>query len=283
MHVLHLDSSIIGDESVGRRLSIPVVDRLSEASPRPDGHLPGPRQTSLPHQVLSELTDASPGADAASGIYDATAIPTTDEIVGLKAARELDDAALRTIFLEARTANGFLDYPVQRELLARAVELALLGPTSANGLPLRLVFIESAEAKEKLRPSLRAGNLEKTMAAPVTAIIATDLKFYERFPRTFPDRGETLKETLAAMEPTVQREFAWDNAVLQMAYFIVALRSLGLDTGPMAGFDRKIVDTAFFPDGDWASQYLINIGYGDDGKLFPRLPRFNVDEIARFA
>jgi 3-hydroxypropanoate dehydrogenase len=121
------------------------------------------------------------------------------------------------------------------------------------------------------------------MAAPVTAIIATDLKFYEQFPRTFPDRGEMLKGTLAAMEPAAQRGFAWDNAVLQMAYFIVALRSLGLDTGPMAGFDRKIVDEVFFPDCNWASQYLINIGYGDDSKLFPRLPRFNVDEIARFA
>ena len=255
MSVRHIDSSITEDESVSGRPTARVVDRLSEASP----------------------------ADAGSGIYDATVIPTTDEIVDLKAARELDERALRTIFLEARTANGFLDYPVHREVLARAVELALLGPTSANGLPLRLVFVESAEAKEKLRPSLLAGNLEKTMAAPVTAIIATDLKFYEQFPRTFPDRGEMLKGTLAAMEPAVQREFAWDNAVLQMAYFIVALRSLGLDTGPMAGFDRKIVDEAFFPDGNWASQYLINIGYGDDSKLFPRLPRFNVDEIAQFA
>ncbi len=208
---------------------------------------------------------------------------TVDEIVNLKIVRALDGAALRTLFLEARTANGFLDYPVNRELLARAVELALLGPTSANGLPLRLVFVESAEAKEKLRPSLLAGNLEKTMAAPVTAIIATDLKFYEHFPRTFPERGEMLKERVAAMEPALQREFAWDNAVLQMAYFIVALRSLGLDTGPMVGFERKIVDEAFFPDGNWVSQYLINIGYGDDSKLFPRLPRFNVDEVARFA
>ena len=255
MNVVHIDSSISRDESASRRLTTRVVDRPSEASP----------------------------ADAALGIYDANVILTTDEIVDLKAARELDEAALRTIFLEARTANGFLDYPVQRELLARAVELALLGPTSANGLPLRLVFVESAEAKEKLRPSLLAGNLEKTMAAPVTAIIATDLKFYEQFPRTFPDRGQMLKGMVAAMEPAAQRETAWDNAVLQMAYFIVALRSLGLDAGPMAGFNRKTVDEAFFPDGNWASQYLINIGYGDDSKLFPRLPRFNVDEIARFA
>jgi len=269
MNVLHADSRMTGEESVSRRLTPRIVDVVTDRD--------------LVNDVLSHVNEASPGADAAGGIYDAAVIPTTDEIVDLKAARELDEAALRTIFLEARTANGFLDYPVPRELLARAVELALLGPTSANGLPLRLVFVESAEAKEKLRPSLRAGNLEKTMAAPATAIIATDLKFYEQFPRTFPDRGEVLKGTLAAMEPAAQREAAWDNAILQMAYFIIALRSLGLDTGPMAGFDRKIVDEAFFPDGNWASQYLINIGYGDDSKLFPRLPRFNVDEIARFA
>jgi 3-hydroxypropanoate dehydrogenase len=247
MNVRHIDSSITGDESVSRR-----------------------------------VTEKSPGA-AGSRIYDETVIPTTDEIVDLKVARELDEAALRTIFLEARTANGFLGYPVRRELLARAVELALLGPTSANGLPLRLVFVESAEAKEKLRPSLLAGNLEKTMAAPVTAIVAADLKFYEQFPRTFPDRGEMLRGMLAAMEPAAQREIAWDYAILQMAYFIVALRSLGLDAGPMVGFDRKIVDEAFFPDGTCASQYLINIGYGDDSKLFPRLPRFNVDEVARWS
>lgn len=120
------------------------------------------------------------------------------------------------------------------------------------------------------------------MAAPVTAIIAADLKFYEQFPRTFPDRGEMLRGMLAALEPAAQREIAWDNAILQMAYFIVALRSLGLDAGPMVGFDRKIVDEAFFPDGNCASQYLINIGYGDDSKLFPRLPRLNVDEVARW-
>jgi 3-hydroxypropanoate dehydrogenase len=121
------------------------------------------------------------------------------------------------------------------------------------------------------------------MAAPITAIIATDLQFYELFPQTFPERGEALKGMLAAMEPVVRRAHAWDNAVLQMGYFILAVRALGLDAGPMAGFDRTLVDAAFFPDGRWASQYLINLGYGDDTKLFPRLPRFSAGEIARFA
>jgi 3-hydroxypropanoate dehydrogenase len=211
-------------------------------------------------------------------------IPTTGEIVDLKAARELDEAALRTIFLEARTANGFLDYPVHRELLARAVELALLGPTSANGLPLRLVFVESAEAKEKLRPSLRAGNLEKTMAAPVTAIIATDLKFYEPFPRTFPGsrhdaQGDAGGDgTRGATRIRVGQRGLADGLLHRRAF----VRS-GSTPDRWPAFDRKIVDEAFFPDGNWVSQYLINIGYGDDSKLFPRLPRFNVEEIARFA
>ena len=208
---------------------------------------------------------------------------TVDEIVQRKAGRRVDENALRALFFEARTATGFLDHKVPHELLAEAVELALIGPTSANGLPMRIVFVESLEAKERLRPALSPGNLDKTMAAPITAIIATDLQFYELFPQTFPERGEALKGMVAAMEPAVRRAHAWDNAVLQMAYFILAVRALGLDAGPMAGFDRTLVDAAFFPDGRWASQYLINLGYGDDTKLFPRLPRFSALEIARFA
>ncbi len=133
-----------------------------------------------------------------------------------------------------------------------------------------------------MRPSLSPGNLDKTMAAPTTAIVATDLSFHELFSRTFPDRAEMFKNSFAAMDPELRRAYAWDNALLQMGYFIIALRSVGLDAGPMAGFDRKLVDAAFFPDGRFAAQYLINIGYGDDTKVFARLPRFNVDEIASF-
>jgi 3-hydroxypropanoate dehydrogenase len=212
----------------------------------------------------------------------AIAPPTVDEIVELKSARSLDDRALRTIFFEARTANGFVDRPVPRDLLARAVEIALLGPTSANSLPLRIVFVETPEAKERLRPAMAPTNLDKTMATPVNAIIATDLKFYDQFPRTFPERGEMFKGVFGGLPPEARRGMAWDNAMLQMGYFIIALRSVGLDAGPMAGFERSIVDAAFFPDGQFVSQYVINIGYGDDTKVFPRLPRFNVDEIARF-
>ena len=209
--------------------------------------------------------------------------PTVDEIVELKTGRALDERALRTIFFEGRTANGFVDRKVPRELLEASVELALLGPTSANSLPLRIVFVETSEAKERLRPALAATNVDKTMAAPVTAIIATDLQFYEQFSRTFPERAEMFKGLFGGLPDAARRGMAWDNAVLQMGYFIVALRSVGLDVGPMAGFDRAVVDAAFFPDGQFVSQYVMNIGYGDDTKVFPRLPRFNFDEIARFA
>lgn len=213
---------------------------------------------------------------------DEPIVPTLAELVERKAARRLDEHALRSIFLEARTANGFLDRPVSREQLAQAVELALMGPTSANNLPARFVFVTTPEAKERLRPALSPGNLDKTMAAPATAIVAADPNFHERFDRTFPDRATMFKELFANMPAEQRLATAWDNALLQMGYFIVALRSLGLDAGPMAGFDRAAVDAAFFPDGSLRTQYLINIGYGDDTKLFPRLPRFNVDEVARF-
>jgi 3-hydroxypropanoate dehydrogenase len=208
--------------------------------------------------------------------------PTPDEIIERKALRALNEHGLQTIFSEARTANGFLDRKIPHELLDRALELAVLGPTSANMLPMRVVFVESAQAKDKLEPALSEGNHDKTIAAPVTAIMATDLRFFEHFPRLFPERGQMFKERFGSLSPEVLRAHAWDNAVLQMAYFIIALRAVGLDAGPMAGFDRQRVDAAFFPDGRFVSQYLINIGYGDDTKVWPRLPRFEAHDIAQY-
>jgi 3-hydroxypropanoate dehydrogenase len=210
------------------------------------------------------------------------AAPNTEEVIELKAGRALNERALQTIFTEARTANSFIDRKIPHELLARALELALLGPTSANRLPLRVVFVESAEAKAKLKPALNEGNRDKTIAAPVTAIIAADLKFFEHFPRLFPERGEMFKGLFGGLPADVQRNNAWDNALLQMGYFIIALRSVGLDTGPMAGFERSIVDAAFFPDGRFVTQYLINISYGDDSKIWPRLPRFEAHDISQY-
>jgi 3-hydroxypropanoate dehydrogenase len=208
--------------------------------------------------------------------------PNFEEIIELKSARALNERATETIFTEARTANGFIDRAISHQLLDHALELALLGPTSANMLPMRVIFVESAEAKAKLKPALNEGNREKTMAAPVTAIIAADLNFFEHFPRLFPERGEMFKGMFGGLPAEIQRSTAWDNAVLQMAYFIIALRSVGLDAGPMAGFDRQIVDAAFFAEGRFVSQYLINIGYGDDTKVWPRLPRFEAPDIARY-
>lgn len=208
--------------------------------------------------------------------------PTAEEIIERKSGRALNERALETIFTEARTANGFMDRELPHDVLDRALELALLGPTSANISPMRVVFVQSAEAKEKLKPAMNEGNRDKTMAAPVTAIVAADLKFFEHFPRLYPARGEMFKGMFGGLSAEVQRNTAWDNALLQMAYFIIALRSVGLDAGPMAGFERPTVDAAFFPDGRFVSQYLINIGYGDDTKVWPRLPRFEAHDVAQY-
>ena len=208
--------------------------------------------------------------------------PTVELAVELKRKRSIDEHALRSLFLEARTANGFLDVPVRRELLERAVEIAELGPTSANSLPVRYVFVQSPEAKERLKPAVGAGNLEKTMKAPATVIVAADLKFYENFARTFPTRPEMADRFSPPDQAEATKAFARDNALLQMGYFILSARALGLDCGPMGGFDRQVCDAAFFPDGRVISLFLINIGYGDDSKSFPRLPRLPAAEIATF-
>jgi 3-hydroxypropanoate dehydrogenase len=208
--------------------------------------------------------------------------PTLEQIVELKKNRVIDEHALRTLFTEARTANGFLDAPVSRELLERVVEIAELGPTSANSLPVRYVFVTSPEAKERLKPCVGPSNLAKTMAAPATAIVAADLKFYENFARTFPTRPEMANNFAGEEKAEIAKAFSRDNALLQMGYFTLAARALGLDCGPMAGFDRVKTDAEFFPDGRFISLYLINIGYGDDTKYFPRLPRLEPAEIAQF-
>jgi 3-hydroxypropanoate dehydrogenase len=211
-----------------------------------------------------------------------TPAPTVEQLLALKRARALDENALRTIFTEARTANGFLDGPVTREQLENAIELAELGPTSANTLPVRYVIVQSAAGKERLRPALSPSNLDKTMAAPATAIVAADTRFYDNIERTFPTRPEMANNFRGEEKAEFARGFARDNALLQMGYFIIALRALGLDAGPMGGFDKAKVDAEFFPDGRLITLYLINIGYGDASKSFPRLPRLGPDEIAHF-
>jgi 3-hydroxypropanoate dehydrogenase len=191
----------------------------------------------------------------------------------------LNAAALDQLFRTARTHNKFLDKAVPDSLLQQVVELAQLGSTSANCQPARIVFVRSPEAKARLKPFLSEGNRDKTMAAPVCAIFAHDLEFYENLPRTFP-HNQAAKGWFngnAAHAATT----AFRNGSLQGAYFMLAARALGLDTGPMSGYDQAGVDKEFFPDGKIKSNFLINIGYGDASALLGRLPRLAFDEVAK--
>jgi len=190
----------------------------------------------------------------------------------------IDSVALAQIFTGARTHNGFLDRPVSDELLKEAVEFAKMGPTSVNQSPLRILFLRSKAAKERLRPALSAGNVDKTMAAPVVAITAYDEQFYEHLPFLFPHAD--AKPWFSGNADFAARS-AFQNGTLQVAYLIIALRAVGLDAGPMTGFDREKADAEFFPEGRVKSNVLINIGYGDTSKLFPRSPRFAFDQIAK--
>ena len=192
--------------------------------------------------------------------------------------KTIEPQSLAQLFTAARTHNAFRDKPVSDELLHKALDLAKMGPTSANQQPLRIVFLRSQAAKERLRDALMAGNVDKTMAAPVVAITAYDLEFYEHLPFLAPQRD--FKSLFAGNAEFAARA-AFQNGTLQVAYLIIALRAVGLDTGPMTGFDRTKVDAEFFPDGRFKSNVLINIGYGDSSKLFPRSPRFDFDHVAQ--
>jgi 3-hydroxypropanoate dehydrogenase len=190
----------------------------------------------------------------------------------------LDDKALATIFRDARTHNGWLDKPVTDDQLHAIHDLMKWGPTSANCQPARIVFVRTKEGKERLRPALSAGNTEKTMTAPVTAILAYDPEFFEHLPRIFPHDQTAIDwfKGKPSAEPT-----AFRNGTLQGAYLIVAARALGLDCGAMSGFDNAKVDAAFFPDGKFKTNFLCNIGYGDHSKVFARSPRFAFDDVCR--
>ncbi|HTV85208.1 MAG TPA: malonic semialdehyde reductase [Dyella sp.] len=194
-------------------------------------------------------------------------------------SEKLAEAALDQLFRNARTYNAFLPKEVTDEKLHALYELAKFGPTSANSSPMRVVFVRSAAAKEKLKPFLSEGNRAKTMAAPVTAIIANDHEFYEKLPQLFPhaDARSWFVGNQALIDSA-----AFRNATLQGAYVIMAARALGLDCGPMSGFDNAGVDGAFFAGTPVKSNFLINIGYGDASRdLFPRNPRLSFDETCR--
>jgi 3-hydroxypropanoate dehydrogenase len=191
----------------------------------------------------------------------------------------VNEDAIKQLFLEARTHNAWQDRPVADDLLRRIYDTAKMGPTSANNQAARIVFVKSAAAKEKLKPSLSPGNVDKTMSAPVTAIIAHDVEFHEKLPKLFPQFD--MKAVFAGLPAEKREHAAFQSSSLQGAYVILAARALGLDCGPMAGFDNAKVDAAFFADGKWKSNFLINIGYGDATKLWPRNPRLDFEEACR--
>jgi nitroreductase len=190
-----------------------------------------------------------------------------------------NQAALDLAFVNAHTANKFRDEPVSDELLRELYDLCKWGPTSLNAQPMRIVFVRSPAAKAKLKEALMAGNVDKTMAAPVTAIIASDKHFYEKLPTLFP-HAPAMRDMFAGA-PALAESTAFRNSSLQGAYLIVAARLLGLAAGPMSGFDQAKLDSAFFPDGRWQSNFLVNVGFGDDAGNMPRGPRLVFDEAAR--
>ncbi|WP_433852590.1 malonic semialdehyde reductase [Stenotrophomonas nitritireducens] len=192
----------------------------------------------------------------------------------------LADAALDQLFRTARTQNAFQDRPVEDSQLRALYDLLKWGPTAANATPARFVFVKSAEAKQKLAPALSEGNLAKTMAAPVTVIVGYDEDFHEKLPYLFP---HTDAKSWFDGPREGRHEAAFRNGSLQGAYLMLAARALGLDAGPMSGFDNAKVDAAFFAGTAIKSNFLVNLGYGDPAGVFPRLPRLSFDEAARIA
>jgi 3-hydroxypropanoate dehydrogenase len=188
--------------------------------------------------------------------------------------------SVQQLFTDARTHHAWQDKPVTDDLLHEIYDLAKWGPTSANSLPMRIVFVKSNSAKEKLLPAVAGPNIEQVRSAPVTAIIAYDQKFFDRLPTLFPayDARPMFVSNLSLSEQT-----AFRNGTLQGAYFILAARALGLDAGPMSGFDNARVDQDFFEKSSWKSNFLCNIGYGDAAKLHPRGPRLHFDQACIIA
>jgi 3-hydroxypropanoate dehydrogenase len=189
---------------------------------------------------------------------------------------QIASTALDQIFLEARTHNKWQAKPIPEALLRRLVDLMKMGPTSANCSPVRILFIQSKPAKERLSPFMSEGNRAKTLAAPVTAIVGYDLEFYEHLPKLFPHNRDAVNWFKG--KPHAE-ETAFRNSSLQGAYFIIAARALGLDTGPMSGFDAAGVNKEFFPDGKIKVNFICNLGYGEPEGIMSRSPRFAFEEF----
>jgi 3-hydroxypropanoate dehydrogenase len=191
----------------------------------------------------------------------------------------LSSEHLGTLFHQARTHNAWHPQPVSDDLLRQIYDLMKWGPTSANSSPARIVFLRTKEAKERLRPALSPLNVDKTMQAPVTVILAYDLKFYEHLPRLFPMKPDM--KNMFSSSAQLAEITAFRNGSLQGGYFILAARALGLDCGPMSGFDNAKVDAEFFPSTSVKSNFLCNLGFGDHSKLFPRSPRLEFEEVCQ--
>jgi 3-hydroxypropanoate dehydrogenase len=191
----------------------------------------------------------------------------------------IDQNAMNALFNEARTANGFIDKAVPTELLQKVYDLAKMGSTSMNCQPARYIFLTTPAAKERVLPAMSPGNLDKTKGAPVTVIIATDNQFYENMPKVFPNKPDA-KEMFAG-NAGLAAGTASRNGTLGGAYFMIAAKAHGLDCGPMSGFDAAKVNQEFFPDGRFSVNFIVNLGYIDTSKLFPRNPRLSFDEACQ--
>lgn len=191
----------------------------------------------------------------------------------------LSPAALDQLFFQARTHNAWQDRPVSVELLQQLYAAMRMGPTAVNGCPARLVFVTSPEAKQKLLPALMEGNRAKTMSAPVTVIIGHDLKFYEQLGTLFPHLPEAVN--WFNQDPVGSEVAAFRNGSLQGGYLILAARALGLDCGPMSGFDAAMVEAAFFPNSAVRANFICNLGYGDPAGLYPRSPRLSFEQACQ--
>lgn len=191
---------------------------------------------------------------------------------------QVPDSALDVVFRQARTHRYWLPEPVPDELIHQVYDLFKLGPTSANSSPARVLFLRTKEAKARLLPAMAPANVEKTSAAPVVAIVAYDLEFYEKLPELAPSADF---RSYFAGKPDFIQETAFRNSSLQGGYMILAARALGLDCGPMSGFDAAKVNAEFFPDGKWKANFICSIGHGDPSKLYPRQPRLPFDEACR--
>lgn len=190
-----------------------------------------------------------------------------------------DEKMLSLLFKDARSHNGWRSDPVSDVELAEAYDIAKWGPTSMNTQPMRLVFLRSAEAKERLKPAVGPRNVEKVMTAPVVAVVAYDSRFYTRLPEVFPHNPAA--QGMFEGNPGLAQATAFRNGTLQAAYYMLALRAVGLDVGPMSGFDAAKVDAEFFAESSWRVNFICGIGHGDHGKVFDRLPRLEFGEVTQ--